>query len=75
MDSRDRDAYRAVGLRAPQRRQPTGRSGCRRGTVEGRGIDNPVEEIDAAEIYVPFSWFEPMWLENLGFAPENQAGS
>ncbi|OPX13761.1 MULTISPECIES: thiolase domain-containing protein [Gordonia] len=36
------------------------------------GIDNPVEEIDAAEIYVPFSWFEPMWLENLGFAPENQ---
>ena len=21
-----------------------------------------------AEIYVPFSWFEPMWLENLGFA-------
>ena len=25
-------------------------------------------EIDVAEIYVPFSWFEPMWLENLGFA-------
>ena len=21
-----------------------------------------------AEIYVPFSWYEPMWLENLGFA-------
>jgi acetyl-CoA C-acetyltransferase len=34
------------------------------------GITNPLEEIDAAEIYVPFSWFEPMWLENLGFAPE-----
>ena len=32
------------------------------------GITNPLEEIDAAEIYVPFSWFEPMWLENLGFA-------
>ena len=32
------------------------------------GITNPIEEIDAAEIYVPFSWFEPMWLENLGFA-------
>jgi acetyl-CoA C-acetyltransferase len=31
------------------------------------GITNPLEEIDAAEIYVPFSWFEPMWLENLGF--------
>lgn len=34
------------------------------------GITNPIEEIDVAEIYVPFSWFEPMWLENLGFAPE-----
>jgi len=34
------------------------------------GITNPFEEIDAAEIYVPFAWFEPMWLENLGFASE-----
>ena len=34
------------------------------------GITNPLEEIDTAEIYVPFSWFEPMWLENLGFMPE-----
>jgi len=36
------------------------------------GITNPFEEIDAAEIYVPFSWFEPMWLESLGFASENE---
>ncbi|AHH15348.1 putative acetyl-CoA acetyltransferase [Nocardia nova SH22a] len=36
------------------------------------GITNPIEEIDAAEIYVPFSWFEPMWLENLGFAAEGE---
>ena len=34
------------------------------------GITSPIDEIDAAEIYVPFSWFEPMWLENLGFADE-----
>ncbi len=34
------------------------------------GITDPLKEIDAAEIYVPFSWFEPMWLENLGFAPD-----
>ena len=34
------------------------------------GITNPLEEIDCAEIYVPFSWFEPMWMENLGFAEE-----
>jgi acetyl-CoA C-acetyltransferase len=32
------------------------------------GITDPLGEIDVAEIYVPFSWFEPMWLENLGFA-------
>ncbi|MGH3523629.1 MAG: thiolase domain-containing protein [Mycobacterium sp.] len=31
------------------------------------GITSPIDEIDVAEIYVPFSWFEPMWLENLGF--------
>ncbi|GAB3130247.1 thiolase domain-containing protein [Tsukamurella serpentis] len=31
------------------------------------GITDPLREVDAAEIYVPFSWFEPMWLENLGF--------
>jgi acetyl-CoA C-acetyltransferase len=32
------------------------------------GISNPRKQIDVAEIYVPFSWFEPMWMENLGFA-------
>jgi acetyl-CoA C-acetyltransferase len=36
------------------------------------GITDPLEQIDVAEIYVPFSWFEPMWLENLGFAPEGK---
>jgi acetyl-CoA C-acetyltransferase len=36
------------------------------------GVTNPIEEIDCAEIYVPFSWFEPMWLENLGFAAEGE---
>ena len=34
------------------------------------GISDPMAEVDVAEIYVPFSWFEPMWLENLGFAEE-----
>ena len=34
------------------------------------GITSPIDEIDAAEIYVPFSWFEPMWLEALGCAEE-----
>lgn len=39
---------------------------------EQAGIVDPLEEIDVAEIYVPFSWFEPMWLENLGFVPEGE---
>jgi len=34
------------------------------------GITDPRRDIDVAEIYVPFSWYEPMWLENLGFAEE-----
>ncbi len=25
-------------------------------------------DLDCAELYVPFSWYEPMWLENLGLA-------
>lgn len=33
-------------------------------------ISDPRRQIDVAELYVPFSWFEPMWLENLGFADE-----
>lgn len=36
------------------------------------GITDPLAEVDVAEIYVPFSWFEPMWLENLGFAAEGE---
>ncbi len=36
------------------------------------GIIDPLSEIDVAEIYVPFSWFEPMWLENLGFMAEGE---
>jgi acetyl-CoA C-acetyltransferase len=43
---------------------------CAKALWKQAGITNPLEEIDAAEIYVPFSWFEPMWLENLGFMPE-----
>jgi acetyl-CoA C-acetyltransferase len=36
------------------------------------GITNPRKELDCAEVYVPFSWYEPMWLENLGFAAEGE---
>ena len=36
------------------------------------GITDPRRQIDVAEVYVPFSWYEPMWLENLGFAAEGE---
>ncbi|MCC6641038.1 MAG: thiolase domain-containing protein [Deltaproteobacteria bacterium] len=36
------------------------------------GITNPRRDFDVAEIYVPFSWFEAMWMENLGFAAPNE---
>lgn len=41
---------------------------CARKVYEQAGITDPWNQIDTAEIYVPFSWFEAMWLENLGFA-------
>jgi len=45
---------------------------CAADVYKQAGITNPRKEVDAAELYVPFSWFEPMWLENLGFAELNQ---
>jgi len=41
---------------------------CAKDVYSQAGITDPAKQIDTAEIYVPFSWFEPMWLENLGFA-------
>ncbi|HRW41258.1 MAG TPA: thiolase domain-containing protein [Microthrixaceae bacterium] len=34
------------------------------------GITDPRAQIDVAEVYVPFSWYEPMWMEGLLFAEE-----
>jgi acetyl-CoA C-acetyltransferase len=45
---------------------------CAKDVYDQAGIKDPRKEIDVAELYVPFSWFEPMWLENLGFADEGQ---
>jgi acetyl-CoA C-acetyltransferase len=45
---------------------------CAADVYRQAGITDPRRQIDVAEIYVPFSWFEPMWLENLGFAERNQ---
>jgi acetyl-CoA C-acetyltransferase len=40
---------------------------CAKKVYDQAGITDPWNQIDTAEIYVPFSWFEAMWLENLGF--------
>jgi len=45
---------------------------CARDLYRKAGISKPREEIDCAEIYVPFSWFEPMWMENLFFAERGE---
>jgi acetyl-CoA C-acetyltransferase len=45
---------------------------CAADVYKQAGITHPLQEIDAAEVYVPFSWYEPMWMENLGFAPVNE---
>jgi acetyl-CoA C-acetyltransferase len=36
---------------------------CGQAVYRAAGITNPREQIDVAELYVPFSWYEPMWLE------------
>ena len=43
---------------------------CAKHVYDKAGVKNPWNDIQTAEIYVPFSWFEAMWLENLGFAAE-----
>jgi len=40
---------------------------CAKAVYDRAGITDPWKQIDTAEIYVPFAWFEAMWLENLGF--------
>jgi acetyl-CoA C-acetyltransferase len=43
---------------------------CAADVYRQAGITEPRGELDCAEVYVPFSWYEPMWLENLGFCGE-----
>jgi acetyl-CoA C-acetyltransferase len=59
----------AEAMWVPGRDQVNPQAGrlCAKAVYEQAGIRDPWKEIDTAEIYVPFSWFEAMWLENLGF--------
>jgi acetyl-CoA C-acetyltransferase len=51
---------------------PQGGRDCSADVYRQAGITNPREQVDVLEMYVPFSWFEPMWLENLGFCGEGE---
>ena len=44
---------------------------CAADVYRQAGITNPRADVDVVEMYVPFSWYEPMWLESLGFAEVN----
>jgi acetyl-CoA C-acetyltransferase len=43
--------------------RPQGAVDCAEDIYRQAGITRPREQIDCAELYVPFSWYEPMWLE------------
>lgn len=64
----------AEAMWVPGRDQVSPRAGrvCAKAVYDKAGITNPWKEIHTAEIYVPFAWFEAMWLENLGFCDEGQ---
>ena len=51
---------------------PQGGKDCAADVYRQAGITDPRNELDLAEVYVPFSWYEPMWLENLGFCGEGE---
>ncbi|MFC8530762.1 thiolase domain-containing protein [Nocardia sp. NPDC057227] len=46
---------------------------CAADAYRQAGITDPAREIDTAELYIPYSWYEPMWLENIGLAEEGRA--
>jgi acetyl-CoA C-acetyltransferase len=43
--------------------RPQGAVDCAWDVYGQAGITDPRQQIDCAELYVPFSWYEPMWLE------------
>ncbi len=62
-----------LGMAGRDEVNPRAGRDCAADVYAQAGITDPRTQIDVAEIYVPFSWFEPMWMENLGFA-EDGAG-
>ena len=57
-----------LGLAGRDEVNPRAGADCAKDLYEQAGITDPRKDIDVVEMYVPFSWYEPMWLENLFFA-------
>jgi acetyl-CoA C-acetyltransferase len=45
---------------------------CAQDVYAQAGITRPREQLDMAELYVPFSWHEPLWLEGHFIAEEGE---
>jgi acetyl-CoA C-acetyltransferase len=52
--------------------RPQGAIDCAADVYRQAGITDPLRQIDMAELYVPFSWYEPIWLEGHGIAEVGQ---
>lgn len=52
--------------------RPVGALDCAADVYAQAGITDPRHQIDCAELYVPFSWYEPMWLEAHHIAAEHE---
>ena len=59
-----------LGMAGRDEVNPRAGRDCAKDVYEQAGITDPRDQIDVVEMYVPFSWYEAMWLENLGFAEE-----
>jgi acetyl-CoA C-acetyltransferase len=44
---------------------------CAADAYRQAGVDDPLGQVDVAELYIPYSWYEPIWLENIGLAEAN----
>ncbi|MCA1833361.1 MAG: thiolase domain-containing protein [Actinomycetota bacterium] len=56
-----------LGMAGRDEINPRAGRDCAEAVYAQAGIKDPRNDIDCVEMYVPFSWYEPMWLENLGF--------
>src|SRR3989449_4285888 len=59
-----------LGMAGRDEVNPRAGRDCAADVYAQAGVTDPRREIDCMEIYVPFSWYEPMWLENLAVSDE-----